>query len=165
MRLPPNDDGRGPAVVQRVRTRWSKASRGGAAAALRNSTPIGFRLPAVDAPLLHDVVMCESQAFSPEDTTTTTLPDGSKIELRMIDGRLRVKVTPTPWGMPQRHQRPPAVNLKPQEWVRWQINYRFGLDQGWVYRLETWNVALGPVAPELFLGDPNYVVDERAHLR
>jgi hypothetical protein len=59
------------------------------------------------------------------------------------------------------------VLLKPGEWVRWQINYRFvGCCTGdWSYRFETLSVAHGQVSVDTFLGEPTYVVDERGYLR
>lgn len=38
--------------------------------------------------------------------------------------------------MPLRDWRHPAVQLAPGEWLRWQINYRFGGCTNWTYRLE-----------------------------
>ncbi len=67
--------------------------------------------------------------------------------------------------MPRRHRRPPAVVLKPGEWLRWHINYRFGLDGGWAYELKTMNISYGAVAENTFLGTPDHFVDERASLR
>jgi hypothetical protein len=161
----PNHDHRGPAVVQRVRTEWTKASRGGEAATARNAAPIAFPLFSTEAPALHDVVMAEHAAFSPEHTLRPDLPDESELELRLVEGRLRVRISPSPWGMPRRHRRPPAVYLEPGRWLRWQINYRFGMDYGWEYRLETWNIAFGVSDPGTFLGTPDHIIDERASLR
>ena len=53
-------------VVQRVRTSWTKASRGGAGAAARNAAPTVFSLPPGLHSGLHEVVIRESDAFSPQ---------------------------------------------------------------------------------------------------
>ncbi|MGC4833542.1 hypothetical protein ACLQ3D_03475 [Micromonospora vinacea] len=153
-------------VVQWVRTSWTKQSRGGPPAAQRNAAPVALALPAEAAPLVHEVLQDESDEFRPHSTTQLALPvDG--VQLSHVDGRLRVQLDASPWGMPQRHRRPPAVLLKPGEWVRWQINYRFVGSCGgdWSYRLDTLNVAHGQVSVDRFLGEPTYVVDERAYLR
>lgn len=84
----------------------------------------------------------------------------------VADGRLRVELVATPFGMPRRWRRPPAVWLRPGEWVRWQINYRFtDFDGDWNYRLDTLNLAHGEVAANTFPGTPARVVDERSSLR
>ncbi|MFF3334146.1 hypothetical protein ACFYWX_32135 [Streptomyces sp. NPDC002888] len=51
-------------TVQWVRTSWTKQSRGGAAAALRNAAPVGFVLPHGVAPLAHTVRMQERDDFT-----------------------------------------------------------------------------------------------------
>jgi hypothetical protein len=74
-------------VAQRVRTTWTKRSRGGPAASVRNRVPVTFPRP---------------------DSSPT------------------VRVEPAPTSRPQRDGRPAPVSLRPGEWLRWQINYRFG---------------------------------------
>jgi hypothetical protein len=56
--------------------------------------------------------------------------------LRRSDERLHVELVATPFGVPRRWRRPPAAWLRPGEWVRWQINYRFtsSWDGDWTYR-------------------------------
>jgi hypothetical protein len=51
-------------------------------------------------------------------------PD-SGVCLREENGLLRIRFTVTPFGMPRRWRRPPAVRIRPGEWLRWQVNYRF----------------------------------------
>jgi len=69
--------------------------------------------------------------------------------------------------MPRRHHRPPATRIAAGQWLRWQINYRFVRISGgeWHYRLDTFNVAFRATAADLFLGEPNRTIDERAPLR
>ncbi|MFE7275028.1 hypothetical protein [Streptomyces sp. NPDC057623] len=154
------------AVVQRVRTSWTKKSRGGPEAARRNAAPTAFLLPAGLSCALHEVAMGESESFEPR-TWVTDLSDPGTI-LREVDGLLRVdppKVTM--FGMPRRDRRPPAVRLAPGQWLQWQINYRIvGSCSGeWSYRLETFNVVHGSATPDVFLGVPTRRVDERRSLR
>ncbi|CRK60466.1 hypothetical protein [Alloactinosynnema sp. L-07] len=86
------------------------------------------------------------------------------MRLREENGLLRVMLVDTQWPGAIR-RRPPAVRLRPNEWVRWQITYRQATSLGrgpWYYSLETLNLAYGPVAsPDAFLGAPTHVVDER----
>jgi hypothetical protein len=156
-------------ITQWVRTSWTKASRGGPTAARRNAAPIAFPLPAAVGPLVHEVVMREEKNFAPHAEHRVGIPAEHEVELRLVDDRLRVMLVANAWGMPRRNRRPPAVLLKPGEWLRWQINYRFSGSRPWghqwSYRLDTLNIANGPVALDAFLGEPRHLVDERAFLR
>ena len=156
-------------VVQWVRTCWTKASRGGAAAARRNAVPVAFPLPDDAAPLVHEVVMREVDDFAIRAEHRTGLPEPDDVELRLVDDRLRVMLVASAWGMPRRNRRPPAVLLKPGQRLRWHINYRFaaGCPCGaeWSYRLDTLNLAHGQVAVDAFLQQPHHLVDERGYLR
>ena len=156
-------------VVQWVRTSWTKRSRGGAEASRRNSAPVGFRLPAMQAPFVHEVSMAERDGFQPRFETHDGLGrvHEAALILRTADGLLRVQLTVTPFGMPRRWRRPPAVRLGYGEWLRWQVNYRFaGTGDGeWTYRLETLNVVHGPASADIFLGIPTHHVKELAPLR
>jgi hypothetical protein len=114
--------------------------------------------------------MTERDGFQPRYTTHEGLNkvhEASLLTLREEDHLLRVQLTVTPFGMPRRWRRPPAVRLRRGEWLRWQINYRFAGTGGgdWRYLLETLNVAHGPVPAEIFLGVPSHHVKELAPLR
>jgi len=70
--------------------------------------------------------------------------------------------------MPRRWRRPPAVRLVRDEWLRWQVNYRFGSSWGgdWTYRLDTLNLIHGPAGSrDVFLGEPTCYVSELGSLR
>ncbi|MET8357948.1 hypothetical protein [Micromonospora sp. NPDC005171] len=153
------------AVVQWVRTTWTKRSRGGAEATRRNAVPVSFALPAQAMPLTHEVDMAEADGFEPREGLVRA-PYRSEVRLRLADGQLRVELLASAWGMPRRHRRPPAVRLAYGEWLRWQINYRFtGMSGGaWRYRLDTLNLAHGAVPADTFLGEPPRFIDERAHI-
>lgn len=60
-------------VVQRMRTHWTKASRGGVAAARRNAVPEAVALPAAGRPglLVHSVEVREASDFVPSDEVST----------------------------------------------------------------------------------------------
>ncbi len=152
-------------VVQRVQTSWTKKSRGGAEAALRNAASTAFALPPGLSSALHEVTMRESDAFQPRMQVRELT--GAGIGFREVDGLLRVAPPEIPSGVPRRDRRPPAVRLAPGQWLQWQINHRFGggWSGTWTYRLETFNVAYGPVPPDVFLGTASHRVDERGFLR
>lgn len=154
------------AVVQLVRTSWTKRSRGGPEAARRNAAPTAFPLPADLSWALHEVAMEEFDSFEPR-MQMRDLSDPGTV-LREADGLLRVAPPEvTRFAMPRRDRRPPAVRLAPGEWLQWQINYRFvGSCSGdWSYRLDTFNIVYGATAPDVFLGVPTRQVDERRSLR
>lgn len=155
------------AVVQWVRTSWTKQSRGGAGATRRNAAPTAFQLPAVPPPFTHEVLMHEHDGFQPQSTTREGLRDStsdSAVLLQEAGGLLRVQLTVTPFGKPRRWRRPPAQRLARGEWLRWQVNYRFAGNDEWTYRLDTLNIAYGPTQADLFLGTPTHHVDELATL-
>ncbi|MFJ4796513.1 hypothetical protein [Kitasatospora purpeofusca] len=166
-------------TVQWVRTSWTKRSRGGEGAARRNAAPVGFVLPsgrassahvvrtALEVRTAHVVRMAEREGFAPRETQEELR--GIAVGLREADGRLRVlpRVDPL-FGLPPRLRRPPAVRLRPGEWVRWQLNHRFSSATGtqdWSYWLDTYNIAYGPVDAEVFLSEPTVFVDECGPLR
>ncbi|MEV6998526.1 hypothetical protein AB0N62_12645 [Streptomyces sp. NPDC093982] len=154
------------AVVQRVRTSWTKKSRGGSEAARRNAVPTAFLLPSGLSSALHEVAMRESDSFEPRVQVRDLSAPGTI--LREIDGLLRVDPPEVSmFAMPRRNRRPPAVRLAPGQWLQWQINYRFvgSCDGAWSYRLETLNILYGPAMPDVFLGVPARRVDERRSLR
>ncbi|MEV6650282.1 hypothetical protein [Streptomyces sp. NPDC051219] len=154
-------------TVQWIRTSWTKQSRGGKPAARRNAIPVGFPLPPALASCAHVVRIREWEDFQPRDT----VEDLAKVDVQLCEsnGRLRVfpRVQPL-FALPPRARRPPAVRLAPGQWVRWQLNYRFSSAAGmqdWYYWLDTFNIAYGPAATDLFLGAPTFLVDEQGPVR
>jgi hypothetical protein len=152
-------------IAQWVRTSWTKRSRGGPAATRRNAAPSGFPLPIVQLPLVHTVMMAERDDFEPRESLHYGEPDQADVLLMEADGRLRIELVVTPFGMPRRWRRPPAVRLSRGEWVRWQVNYRFPYESGWNYRLDTLNLAYSLESSDVFTGVPTLRIDERASLR
>ncbi|HET6708893.1 hypothetical protein [Amycolatopsis sp.] len=151
-------------VAQRVRTTWTKRSRGGPAAAVRNRVPVAFPLPPGVG--LHEVHVDESTGFEPR-FRVRPLGEPAGVTLREVGGELSVLVEPAPMSRPDRKWRPAPVHLRPGEWLRWQINYRFGstceCGSDWSYRLDTLNLSYG--GPADFTGTPTRSVTELGDLR
>jgi len=151
-------------VAQRVRTTWTKRSRGGPLAATRNRVPIAFPLPA--GAQLHEVRVDESTGFEPRSEVR---PWGELdgVRLRETDDGLLVLVTPSLWASPRRKWQPSPIRLERGEWLRWQINLRFGATSSrgseWSYRLETLNLAYG--GPADFTGEPDRSMIELRDLK
>ncbi|MBE8523749.1 hypothetical protein ILP97_40740 [Amycolatopsis sp. H6(2020)] len=151
-------------VAQRVRTTWTKRSRGGPSASVRNRVPIAFSLPPGAG--LHEVNVDESTGFEPR-FAGRPIAGLDDLLLREADGVLSVLVIPSPWGYPARKWRPSPIRLERGEWLRWQVNLRFGstcaCGSDWSYRLETLNLAYG--GPADFTGKPTRSVTELGDLR
>ncbi|MEW2134193.1 hypothetical protein [Streptomyces sp. NPDC005435] len=154
-------------TVQWVKVSWTKESRGGEAAALRNAVPVGFAVPELPSRVAHFVHLSERYGFEPRSAERPLREVG--LSLRNEGDRLRVLARVDPmFGLPPRRRRPPAVRLLPGQWVRWQLNYRFSSAmgmRGWSYWLDTFNIAYGPVDPDVFLSEPPVFVDERGPVR
>jgi hypothetical protein len=168
-------------VTQWVDVTWTKASRGAPGAALRNAVPNGFLLPVLGAPMTHIVMASERDDFGSRSSWepvpagsgylekaamsgTPGLPRHGEVDIRKQNDDLHILLRPTIFGFPPRRRRPPAVPLKPRQWVRWVVNYRFSGYRGWSYAQVTMNVANGDVAVDVFLGEPTVTIDERASL-
>ncbi|MEV4191402.1 hypothetical protein [Streptomyces toxytricini] len=153
-------------TVQWIRTSWTKLSRGGKAAARRNAVPIGFPVRQAPPSFAHVVEVSEWDGFVPHESVKDLGDVG--VDVRDEGDRLRVLAREERvYGMPPRPRRPPAVRLSEGQWVRWQLNYRFGgIGHGnWSYWLDTFNVACGPVEPDVFLSAPTVWVDECGPVR
>lgn len=152
--------------VQCVSVLWTKASRGGMAAATRNAVPLGFPWPD-DSAIWHKVVASEwVDDFGPVVETNDLLPQDVAWQLGLRTEPHGVSVQPRvyPNWMPTRHRRRPRVRLTTGESLRWILNYRLGLDHGWTYGQITFNVGLG-TTDSSFGTQPDKMVDERASLR
>lgn len=111
--------------------------------------------------------MDERDGFVSRDSLEHVEPTADEVVLDCSGDTLRVELLASPFGMPRRWRRPPAVRLTRGDWVRWQINYRFATSSSgdWTYRLDTLNLAYGHVAPDAFLGPPTHFINKRAALR
>jgi hypothetical protein len=155
-------------MAQLIRITWTKRSRGGSAAARRNSAPIAFPLPADGAPLLHEIDMAERDDFHPRSSVRRELPDPGQVAMHEAGRLLSIELRPVPGTNPARWYRGSMVLLRPGQWLRWQINYRISghCDGEWSYRLDTLNLAYRPGgAATAFAGVPARFLDERTNLR
>lgn len=113
--------------------------------------------------------MEEHSLFVPQAEAADLVPDSELADIGAEWTATRRSVQPQldPTWMPRRHRRPPRQSLSSNEWLRWTVNYRRGLDNGWVYGLITWNIAMltEKWEPTLFLGSPDRQVSELASLR
>jgi hypothetical protein len=160
-------------VTQWVRTSWTKRARGGPEAARRNAVPVAFPLPGAagggETRLVHEVEIREWADFQPQETVRAGLPDPDQVALREIVGVLHVELKPVPGGNPNRWYRTypqTGYPLRRGQWLRWQINYRFGStwSNDGFYRLDTLNLAFGRSTEHPFPGLPAHAIDDRAHL-
>lgn len=141
-------------VVQRITTRWTKAARGGAAAAHRNAVPLALLLPALAGSepgyLLHDVEFPECDGFARRERVTE-----SNLPMHLHIGPLILGVTTSEiavrflWsrsecGAPERYAHEPFC-LARGEWGRFMFNGRFGADssagRAWEYHRTVFNMA------------------------
>jgi hypothetical protein len=113
--------------------------------------------------------MAEESQFEPRHQSADVVPKSvrEELSLRTRDERLSVLPQVSAFWMPTRHRRPPRHSVSRGTWLRWTINYRFGLDHGWSYGLVTWNVAfqVEPLDQSVFLNEPSHSVDELSDLR
>lgn len=75
-------------VAQWVQTSWTKRSRGGSTAAVRNVAPVGFALPVRRYPVVHKVLMDEAHEFEPSESFRDGQPDRSGVLRRSTAGRV-----------------------------------------------------------------------------
>lgn len=154
-------------VVQRVSTWWTKKSRGGPDAAVRNGAPVAFPLPPDLVWGAHEVIMRERDGFQPRMRQIELSKCG--VPLRVVDGLLRVSPPEASFfSMPRRRRRSPTARLSSGERLRWQINYRHVASSGgqWQYSLDTFNIHFGtPVSRDVFLSEPTRAIDERGYVR
>ncbi|SCD42635.1 hypothetical protein GA0115239_101666 [Streptomyces sp. BpilaLS-43] len=128
---------------------------------------MGFLVSPVPSSFAQVIRTSERDGFEPHESERDLRQVG--LTLRDEGDRLRVLARVEPlFGLPPRPRRPPAVRLVPGQWVRWQLNYRFSSAAGirdWSYWLDTFNVAYGPVDPNVFLSEPTVLVDECGPVR
>jgi len=161
-------DSSGPRLlVQRIQVSWTKESRGADGAVRRNAVPLAVPWRDSDA-AFHSVAAAEESQFQPVEAWETAVPAEVIRDLDLRTEPQSVSILPALSGywMPKRHRRPPRLRIAPNEWARWTINYRLGLDQGWVYGQVTYNVAFAAGEPgSAFAARCAAFVDERAALR
>ncbi len=136
-------------LIQEIRSVWSKASRGGAAAASRNSVPEAAPFPATGStPTSHKIFR---QILTYGESNGFIEPLESEIAESEFDsitvGCVKIDVSPERLvvvyeydykrcGLPPRHSAP-GVNLREElivargSWARVKYNGRFGGDEWW----------------------------------
>ncbi len=162
-------------VVQELRTRWTKDSRGGPAASVRNATPHAAVLPTVpasagEAVLVQRVKFDEAGDFAPESSfELTSLSDLRKttadLQVHLESGVVRVRYVWNQFcGAPERpHGR--AIRIAQGSWCRILHNGRYGYAGSWSYQSTVVNIALGVIAPRTFLDtEPRESSDNRVEL-
>jgi hypothetical protein len=166
-------------IVQRLRTEWTKKSRGGNEAGVRNGVPESLPLPSFEPGakiVVHEARFLESESFQCRDDVTEVQP-GDAFEL----GAMRITLQQdglavtfawswTQAGAPERWPKK-AFTLVAGQWGRLQYNGRFGPstfdDDTWWYRKDVFNVALcESIDRNLFTRtDPDFSASFLAQLR
>lgn len=95
-------------IAQRVRTKWSKRSRGSPGAAIRNAVATSFPLPSGQPPLFHDITVNDDDAFTHVRACSERLRHPHTFGLRLVRDTLLVQV-PNGFGVPVRAHRPTAI--------------------------------------------------------
>lgn len=141
-------------LIQRITTEWTKASRGGRGAIVRNSFPEAFPVPPFDTTIgpfvVHTVRFREWESFERhEDLNGFTSPTDAHIEPIRIyqhDDHIVVRFL---WnwmqcGAPERDSHE-IFQLVPGKWARFTCNGRFGPTSSsgcvWHYHKTVFNIA------------------------
>lgn len=140
-------------IVQRIQTRWTKLSRGGKLAALRNSTPHGISLADIpvqhEACMFHEIEFDECNNFRPETVARFEKPTSHfQIEpvffhVTQTHCELRFNWSWAHCGAPERESYS-LFKLAPGQWGQFICNGRFGPQtmsgDEWRYQQTVFNV-------------------------
>jgi hypothetical protein len=145
-------------IAQRVRVRWSAASRGAAHADLRRGVGDVYELPALpeESLLVHDVLADEATGYLLEAQVLAG-PDAVRAAGLWIEcAGDRVVVDRLASGAAYPVRRTPArlFTLAPGQIGRYRANFRFtgcACSPRWYYEQWTIHVAFAPTRPDLFL--------------
>lgn len=155
-------------LVQEIRSVWTKASRGGPAAALRNSVPEAAPFPTAAARppadrIFHQaLVYGEANGFASPLKSEFAVSDAASlavgcVKIHVSAGRLLVayEYDHRAGGLPPRLDRPDEeITLPPGSWARVKHNGRFTGDEWWYEKLVV-NVGLfRRPDPAAFLATP-----------
>lgn len=168
------------AVIQSIYTIWTKASRGGELAAVRNHTPLALELATSPALTtnenvhLHKVIYRERDRFEHPwekwEQRAEVMPFRFDLLAFLLEEqRLRVVLE---WerseGAPRRPVFPrPEFTLLPGQWLRVTYNLRSGEHWGWRYDKRVFDVGFFEPASSrrVFLeGEPTHVYESLAQL-
>lgn len=156
-------------IVQLIETTWTKASRGGQGASVRNSVPeqIRLALPAVGSrsftTLYHDLIYDERADFVQPTSTIQLDPiqvprtGCCSIDRTTTSATVRYRYQRTNGGAPDRGWLQHTLRVEPEQWVQVRENGRFapGWDGDWWYHKVVVNVGLfAQVHPDVFVQAP-----------
>lgn len=171
-------------LIQEIRSIWSKASRGGPAAALRNAVPEAAPFPLVRAgsktgPILHQSLLYgELNGFAEPISSQVVELRSDRISIGCVKIEVSSEQLVVAYeydyrcgGAPPRHSRP-GVNLKEEvvagheSWVRVKYNGRFS-GEDWWYEKVVLNVGLfQEYEPGVFYSSkPSHEISQMAELR
>jgi hypothetical protein len=171
-------------LIQEIRSIWSKASRGGVAAALRNSVPEAVPFPPIKSTTAAHQVFHQTLVYGEANDFAEPLKSES-VELAADSsdiGCVKIRVSSERvivsyeydyrcGGLPPRQVRP-GVNVAeervvvPESWVRVRYNGRFSGDEWWYEKVSV-NVGLfrRPDADIFILTEPAGEISQMVELR
>lgn len=158
-------------TIQRVRVRWTSATRGAPHANARRGLDRAAPLPAVrptDGLFLQDVLLDETAGYEPSGRVVNGglgLAGDAGLWLIVKDSTVAVGRLPGRASYPRGGQASPLFRLRAGEVGRWRANFRFSGYSDWYY--ENWmvHVSNGPVRQDGFIRSrPDFDVDDRVHL-
>lgn len=166
-------------VIQRVDCTWTKKSRGGEAARVRNAIPVVVPVPdaAFDSPFfLHHATFSEYRGFQLSERVLSgdRLPNRKLhgIEFIMNEDNLLIRFHRDPYNAATPRAKPRTVDvfsIGESQWGQLTYNGRYvDFDSGkWWYEKTVFNIARTPPNnPKLFLKTvPDYKFSEMAYLR
>ena len=141
-------------IVQRITTDWTKASRGGDAASIRNSVPEAFALPTIpdcDCDyIFHEIHARENEGFTCRDTLIESRLSGhlhiGPFFIHIAHDHISTRFVWS-WhecGAPERPSQT-LFKLNEGQWGQFKCNGRFGAQsttgREWGYRKSVFNVA------------------------
>lgn len=140
-------------VIQRIRTEWTKESRGGKPATIRNAVPLTLTLPEFECTsgyILHDARFAERKGFQCDDSLINAELIGvvqvGPVSVYSQCGNFKARFA---WsfqecGMPERLPHD-VFQLSVGEWGQFICNGRTGrtLTSGreWIYQQSVFNIA------------------------
>ena len=159
-------------IVQRVRVRWSAASRGAAQANSRRAIPDAFPLPSTPAGeiIVHDVFAGETNGYRP--TQQFLVGSGQArdawLSIELHDDTAVLDWLPDYAAFPTRSGRSRLFTLAPGQIARYRANFRFTgscCSPQWYYEQWTIQAANAPARSDLFR-HARYArdIDDRVHL-
>lgn len=161
-------------TIQRVRVRWSAASRGAQQANARRGMDCPVELPArlpASEVAIHDVLADEANGYAHHDDVLCGGAErGRDIGLWLTSegATLVVDRLPGRAAYPRDNGTARLFTLLPGEVGRYRANFRLAgscCDRAWHYESWSVHVSNGRVEPDRFVrGEPNHAVDKRVHL-